>query len=141
MDRFWEKARIAGPDDCWEWTASKNRDGYGTFGWTPERTVLAHRFAWMLVRDLTHVGVPKGMCVLHICDNPSCVNPRHLSLGTQADNVADCAKKGRRNQVRFKKLSAEQREEIRTLYDTGEFSLAALGRRFGVTYQTVRSHL
>lgn len=85
--------------------------------------------------------IPVGMYVLHTCDNPSCVRPTHLFLGAQADNVADCAKKGRRNQTRYKKLDAEQRAEIKSLYATGEYSLAELGRRFGVTYQAIRNHI
>lgn len=142
MERFWSKVAIGGPDDCWLWTACKNKDGYGSFGWGGKgSTVLAHRFAWMLERDLIHAGVPDGMYVLHSCDTPSCVNPAHLWLGTQKDNVADCTKKGRRAQVRYKKLSQEQREEIKRLYATGLYTLAELGRRYGVSYVSIRYHV
>ena len=141
MQRFWDKVEISGPGECWLWTGAQNSDGYGSFGLTPSHTFLAHRFAWMLVRDLGYVAIPDGMCVLHSCDTPPCVNPNHLFLGTQADNVADCAKKGRRNQSRWKKLSPEKRQEIRDLYLTGAWSLAALGRKYGVSYQTIRGHL
>lgn len=134
-DRFWDKVEIGGPGECWLWTAAKNRDGYGSFG-TGEgtKTTLAHRWSWQ-----ESVGeIPDGMYVLHTCDEPSCVRPDHLFLGTQADNVADCARKGRRNQSRDKKLNAAKRETIREMYATGQFSLSELGRRFGVTYQTIR---
>ena len=135
LDRFWKKVIYA--ETCWLWMGAKNKDGYGSFGDGAGRTMLAHRFAYQ-----EFIGeIPPGMYVLHKCDEPSCVNPAHLWLGTQADNVADCAEKGRRNQSRIRRLDLGQREEIRALYATGEYSLAALGRRFGVTYQTIRHHV
>lgn len=132
-ERFWPK--VIYTYSCWLWTGAKNRDGYGSFGYGGRaKTMLAHRFMYQ-----EFVGeVPEGMCVLHRCDEPACVNPDHLWLGTQADNVADCAAKGRRNQSRDKKLDAAKRAEIRQMYATGLYTLAELGRRFGVTYQTIR---
>jgi hypothetical protein len=137
MQRFWDKVAIGQPNECWPWTRAKTRDGYGSFGAYKGISVLAHRAAW----EIQNGPIPDGMYVLHRCDNPPCVNPLHLFLGTQADNVADCSKKGRRNQSRWKKLSPEKRQEIRDLYATGSYSLAALGRKYGVSYQTIRSHL
>ena len=81
--RFWEKVEIT--PHCWEWTASK-RHHYGQFD-----TKLAHRIAWELVFKY----IPEGMQVLHSCDNPGCVRPSHLFLGTQKDNMVDMMKKGR----------------------------------------------
>lgn len=90
-DRFWEKVEKSRPDACWRWTA--NTDGrYGTL--TVERgksPVKAHRLSWQLVNG----PIPKGLAVLHKCDNPSCVNPQHLFLGTQTDNMRDASRKGR----------------------------------------------
>jgi len=94
MSRFAAKFSKGRPDtdDCWTWTGGKSSDGYGTF-WDGERVVGSHRFAFAAM-----VGpIPEGMCVLHKCDNPPCVRPDHLFLGTHAVNMADKVAKGRAN--------------------------------------------
>lgn len=91
--RFWAKVAVAGPDECWEWTASKTQHGYGQIMVTasPRKITRAHRAAWVL----TCGPVPDGMVVCHRCDNPGCCNPAHLFVGTQLDNIADMVAKGR----------------------------------------------
>jgi len=69
---------------CWKWKANTNSDGYGTF-WFNKKMTKAHRVSWEI-----HKGpIPVGKQVLHTCDNPPCVNPEHLFLGTNTDNVQD----------------------------------------------------
>lgn len=136
--RFWEKVDIKGEDDCWIWKASMSRN-YGSFGITTSRCVRAHRVAWTLTYGL----IPKGKCVLHHCDNPSCVNPKHLFIGTQADNVYDMYKKERAANNRGedhpqRKLSEKQIVEIRNKYNPRKYSTIKLGKEYGVHTATIQ---
>lgn len=89
-ERFWEKVDRRGPNDCWEWTAGKKGIGYGRIRILGKLN-LSHRYSYQL-----HKGeIPEGLCVLHSCHNPSCVNPNHLRVGTQQDNMDDMKKAGR----------------------------------------------
>lgn len=89
--RFWSKVNKGlRPDDCWIWTAGKS-NGYGIFRVGDNKTISAHRYSYIL-----HNGKePGSLFVCHRCDNPSCVNPDHLFLGTQGDNIQDMIDKGR----------------------------------------------
>lgn len=90
--RFWRKVKKGTPDECWLWTGGRSGKGYGQFYLSHGQPVGAHRFSWSIHNAQP---VPTGMQVMHSCDNPSCVNPEHLSVGTCADNLRDCAAKGR----------------------------------------------
>lgn len=121
--RFW--AKVEKTDNCWEWIACRDKDGYGSL--TGKR---AHRISWEL-----HFGkIPEGLCVLHSCDNRICVKPSHLFLGTRADNMKDMARKGRScfgERNRGAKLKTEDILAIKRALSLGE-SCASLGRQFGV---------
>ncbi len=166
-DRFWSKVDKAGPihpydpalGACWMWMGDKERFGYGKFPVTtpmvaiPEgrrprrcRTLMAHRFAWEMAHG---APPPKGMVVMHSCDVPGCVNPDHLSIGTQAENRADCERKGRGargerhgsrtcpgalpSSVRHYRatMTAEMVLEIRRLH-AGGMGPAAIARKMGI---------
>lgn len=93
--RFW--AKVQRTRGCWRWLGAKHPTGYGVIGAgrRGDGLVLAHRLSWMIHRG----EIPEGMCVCHHCDNPPCTNPKHLFLGTKADNAQDMVSKGRRPDV------------------------------------------
>ena len=96
LNRF--KTRVNVPDNwetidvCWEWNANKDRDGYGRIS-DRKKQYKSHRVSW----EICYGPIPEGLLVLHKCDNPSCVNPNHLFLGTHKDNTIDMFNKGREN--------------------------------------------
>ena len=96
-NRFWSKVDIKGEKECWEWNSTLNIYGYGIFI-VRKRTIGSHRMSYIL----TYGEIPEGMCILHRCDNRSCVNPKHLFLGTYQDNTNDMVKKGR--QIKIQKI-------------------------------------
>jgi len=95
-ERFWSRVDKSG--DCWIWTGYRDRKTYGIVERRRDgrRETRAHRWAWIL----THGPIPDGLFVLHRCDNPPCVRPDHLWLGTTDDNMADMAAKGRAHRVK-----------------------------------------
>ena len=135
VDRLWAKVNKGESEGgCWLWTAGK-RDGYGRFS-VEGRVLSAHRFA----RELLVGPIPEGLCCLHKCDTPACVNPDHLFLGTREDNMADRAAKGRgargENHGRAK-LTEAQVLEIRTVYALGSICQRQIGWWYGVAQATI----
>lgn len=139
LQRFWSKVDCtAGLFECWLWTASLNKPGgYGRIGLNGSN-LRVHRISY----ELAFGSVPIDLHVLHKCDNPPCVNPSHLFLGTQLDNVRDMQHKSRDNKahherVNTSKLTVDQVMEIRRLYDAGGMFQHELGKMFGVSQQNI----
>lgn len=143
-DRFWTKVDRREPNECWLWTAAIHADtGYGAFGWpclkskSGWKNVDAHRAAWELVFGFN----PGCLDVLHTCDNPPCVNPGHLFLGTNKDNMLNMVLKGRscRGEKNAKsKQTADRVALIRRSRASGE-SRASVADRFGMSLSGVDS--
>ncbi len=134
--RFWEKVEVAEPDECWLWLGTLNNKGYGQF-YFEAKLWFAHRFVYQL-----HFGnIPEGLLICHNCDNPQCVNPNHLFLGTYKDNMADCVGKGRHSfgnsSGRPSILTMEQKEIIKELYTTKNYTQEEIAKSYGIQQMTV----
>lgn len=149
LDRFEKKVNKFGSSGCWIWLACRNREGYGTF--SLHGVQLAHRVAWQLYKgpipnDPTYNKGPYRSTpsnVLHNCDNPSCVNPEHLFLGTHAENILDSVIKKRWNRptgenCHLAKLTSEIVREIRCQKKLSEESHYAFSTRLALKYGTSR---
>lgn len=135
--RFWSKVNQRGPDECWPFVGAHSQAGYGRFS-LHRQSAQAQRVAWLLAKG----DIPKGLNVLHKCDNPPCCNPAHLFLGTYADNNRDRSRKGRNVDLRGEKsgkakLTWEQVRQIRALFNAGETNLHELGRRFDIDHSVI----
>lgn len=139
--RFGRFFVCGGEDECWVWTGSRTKEGYGQFhlgniGGKKRSTKATH------VAIAMHLGIPiedlKGKLVLHSCDNPPCVNPKHLRIGTAKDNADDRDNRGRRKAPAreahgYAKLTEEAIVDIRANH-TGKYGeLTAFARKYGVT--------
>lgn len=148
LTRFYQGFSEGPPGECWNWTKSVDSSGYGQVKHLG-KILKAHRISYEV-----HVGkIPDGLCVLHKCDNPSCVNPNHLRVGTKLDNTRDMISKGR---ARFKEgtgaidplrgednpgsvLTESQVAYIRRVYIARhpQFGQCALARKFSVSQGTI----
>ena len=112
--RFWSK--VDRTQSCWNWTAAKNQSGYGRFNLAIKTKYTAHIISYCLFNK----DYDDKFDVCHKCDNPSCVNPKHLFLATRSENMRDCVTKGRKNAIKpYTKLSDLQVAEIRNKYSIG----------------------
>jgi hypothetical protein len=151
--RFWPKVNVTSEDECWIWIGATDKKGYGKI--TAEgnrwRFVPAHRVSYMLA----HGHIPEGLLVRHSCDNPPCVNPKHLLLGTVQDNIRDkvtrhrhpcgdrhgmrlhpeCVVRGERHYQA--KLTEQDVRAIRNTFAGGCASMTKLARIYGVSTANV----
>ena len=135
-ERFWEKVNIIDSDKCCKWLSTiSNSTGYGSF-WYGKKQELAHRISYIL--EYGHIS--DNLLVLHKCDNPACVNPRHLFLGTHADNSSDMVEKNRQAKGEkhgMSKLSKEQIIIIKNKYIPEIYSTRKLAKEFNVSQPTI----
>ena len=132
--RFWSMVDRRGPDDCWPWTGDLSVRGYGRI-WYQGKTRYAHRVSY----ELHYAPISEGMFVCHSCDNPRCVNPAHLFLGTAADNSKDMTVKGRAAEGERHgtcKLKEGDIPAIRKLATEG-LTYTEIGTRYGVAYGVI----
>lgn len=134
-DRFWQKVdKSGGPDACWPWTKTRNMGGYGQFS-VRHRHVLAHRMSFLLSGGV----IPSDLFVLHRCDNPPCCNPKHLFIGTNADNVLDRDNKNRQPRgelIGNSKLSNQKVVALKMLRSFG-WRYGTLSVFFGISHNQV----
>lgn len=134
-ERFWSKVDKSHPSGCWLWTAACQKSGYGAFG-IRRRVVLAHRFSY----ELAHGPIPAGLFVCHACDTPACVNPDHLWLGTDAENAADMASKGRASRGEYvptAKLTDATVLAIRARWAESSIPQKQLAQEYGVSHSVI----
>lgn len=136
---FWHSVAISGEDECWLWRGAMSANGYGSFRTGRRVSDGAHRVAYALF-NRTH---PDGLHVCHKCDNPRCVNPRHLFLGTRSDNMQDKVRKGRARSGNQKgennprsKLTADQAEQVKQLITSGRTN-TEIAKQFGVSHTLI----
>lgn len=136
--RFENKVNYAGKNECWEWIGCIGNHGYGETT-VSRKKALTHRVSWSIYRG----EIPAGMQILHHCDNPPCVNPRHLFLGTQSDNMKDMTIKGRRaNGAKNgnSKINELDVVNIRMLGRTGRLKQKTIGKMYRLSSQQI-SHI
>lgn len=140
--RFWQKVDIGGLDDCWGWVGCLNKAGYGSFR-VDNKTCIAHRVSYCLANNLDIRDLLWDTVVMHSCDMPSCCNPRHLSAGTQLENVADMISKGRRYDFSGENnpacvLPNDDAVRLLRVWRSGGRTLTSLAQEFGIGRSTVQ---
>ena len=146
---LWQKVDKKSENECWNWLGYKNAQGYGRTE-INNKSYYAHRVIFNLVNPgLINLNAPKDTdeygFIMHSCDNPSCCNPKHLSIGTHADNMADKVAKGRQKLFPSDtgprcKLSMDQARQARELRKTGS-RVVDLAKQFGISLASMKSLL
>ena len=135
LKNYWAKVDVKGADECWNWTACVNNDGYGQFNFgIPSKGGKAHRVSAYIAGLIPNVkSQSDNDQVLHKCDNPACQNPKHFFIGTPKNNSDDRDKKGRQPS----KLTEEDVLEVRRLYAQGGIYQKELANIYNVGQQQI----
>lgn len=138
-ERFWSRVNVSEANQCWEWQGALTDKGYGRWGYSKTESIRAHRAAFLISKG----PIPSDLNVLHACDNRRCCNPKHLSIGTQQQNLQEMRERGRgvnppdptgeRNPAA--KLTLQQVREIQASSET----LKVQAERYGVAISTVHA--
>jgi hypothetical protein len=135
-NRFWSK--VEKTDKCWNWTAHISTNGYGTLKVNGKQE-QASRIAWIL----TYGIIPYSLLICHSCDNRACVNPSHLFIGTQRDNIMDAINKGRFTPLKSgelhhsAKLTIPEVKKIKSLLKSG-VNKSVIAKQFNITSRNIR---
>jgi len=136
LKRFWNKVEKKTDVECWEWSASRNKYGYGRIN-INKKVMKCHRLSFEIYYKRF---ISNGLCILHSCDNPKCVNPNHLSEGTHQDNMNDMINKGRHakgEKITTSKLKENDIVEIRKLLKETNLTQKQIGKQFNIARSTI----
>lgn len=133
-ERYWGHVDPSGPTDCWLWTGPLYVTGYGQWN-VNNKSLYAHRAAWEIHNKRE---IPPKMMVRHSCDNPRCVNPAHLSIGNQKDNMHDMVSRGRQSKGESRPLSKiTEADALAIISMRGRVSQSVLARRYGMAQPSI----
>jgi hypothetical protein len=145
VERFWSYVDKA--DGCWNWLGSKNNKGYGQYPTVVKHEIFDSKLVHRISYYLNNGAYDRKLDVCHKCDNPSCVNPSHLFLGTRSENMIDCVEKDRHDTSKKAKGERSGRakldwtkvREIREKYAKGNTSTRKLATEYGVDNKAIHA--